>query len=75
MSENTLHIDRYVHIDIFIKSSYLTFLTDGLAALTSPFVLSFSTAKKHRNASVEHPAAEASWVGRTELVFGQLEGR
>lgn len=24
---------------------------------------------------MEHPAAEASWVGRTELVFAQLEGR
>lgn len=37
--------------------------------------LCFSTARKHRNVSVEHRAAEDFWVEKTELVSGQLEGK
>lgn len=36
---------------------------------------SLFTAKKHRNAFVEHLAAGDSWVERTGLAFGQPEGR
>lgn len=44
----------------------------GDFSFVEPF---FSAAKKHRNVSVERLAAGDSWVERTELVFGQLEGK
>lgn len=57
---------------MLIKIWLFNILTDGLIVVIPP--LFYPPAKKHRNASVERPAAEASWVERTGLVFEQLEG-